>query len=57
MKLADLDVAELVHALGMERSQWIKLKQQENRELTEAEKVTVCVLAALEHALASAGSR
>jgi hypothetical protein len=53
MKLAEIDVHQLVHALGMERSAWIKLKTEENRQLTEAEKATVCMLGALEHVLSS----
>jgi hypothetical protein len=53
MKLADVDVATLVLALGKERSAWLKLKTDEKRQLTEAEKTTVCVLAALEHVLNS----
>jgi hypothetical protein len=53
MKLADVDVGALVLALGKERSAWIKLKTDENRQLTEAETATVCMLAALEHILSS----
>jgi hypothetical protein len=51
MKLAEMDVDVLITALGWERSRWIALKTEENRQLTESEKVTVCVLSALEHAL------
>jgi len=54
MKLADVDVHELVKALGMERSAWIKIPKEEGRRETDAEKTTICVLAALEHALARA---
>jgi hypothetical protein len=53
MKLADVDVSELVRALGKERSAWIKLKTDQKRQLTEAEKATVCMLAALEHVLSN----
>jgi hypothetical protein len=53
MKLADMDIGELVLALGQERSNWIKLKTEEHRELTQPEKTTVCMLAALEHVLSN----
>jgi hypothetical protein len=54
MKLADVDVCELVRALGKEEhSAWIKLKTDQKRQLTEAEKATVCMLAALEHVLSN----
>ncbi|MET4016063.1 hypothetical protein [Bradyrhizobium sp. S3.2.12] len=53
MKLAEIDVDQLVLALGKERSAWIKLKTEEKRQLTEAEKATVCMLAALEHVLSN----
>ena len=45
---------ELVKALGMERSEWVKFAQDEGRQNTESEKITICVLAALEHALEKA---
>jgi hypothetical protein len=54
MKLADIDAYELVKALRMERSAWIKNSKEEGRRETDAEKITICVLAALEHALANA---
>ena len=47
----------LVRALGKERSAWIKLKTEEKRQLTEAEKATVCMLGALEHVLTSIALR
>jgi hypothetical protein len=56
MKLADIDVDELVHALGMERTGWINLAKDEKRHHTDAERVTVCILAALEHALKAVAS-
>ena len=49
MKLADIDVDELVRELGSERKAWFNLAKKENRELRDAERATVCVLAALEH--------
>jgi hypothetical protein len=56
MKLADVDVYELVHALGVERSAWLNVATEENRRNTEAERITICVLAALESALKTAAS-
>ena len=57
MKLADLDFSEIARALGRERSAWINLKTEEKRQLTEAEKATVCILGALEHVLKDLSSR
>jgi hypothetical protein len=54
MKLADIDAHELVKALHMERSAWIKNPKDEGRRETDAEKITISVLAALEHALTHA---
>jgi DNA invertase Pin-like site-specific DNA recombinase len=51
MKLGDLDLNDIIDALGMVRSDWIKIQKEENRRLTDADRVTVCVLAALEQAL------
>jgi hypothetical protein len=56
MKLADVEVEELVRALGMERSAWIDVASKENRRHTEPERVTICVLGALERALARLNS-
>ncbi len=57
MKLAEIDLGEIVDALRMERSAWIKKAQDQGRENTEAESVTICVLMALEHAFASIAYR
>jgi hypothetical protein len=38
MKLAEIDIDQLVLALGKERSAWVKLKTEEKRQLTEAAK-------------------
>jgi hypothetical protein len=54
VRLADVDVDELVKALHMERSTWIKAPKEQGRRETDAEKVTICVLAALEHVFANA---
>ena len=57
MKLADIEVEDLIRALGKERSAWIKLKSDENRQLTDSEKATVCILGALEHVLSDVSGR
>ncbi|MCP3461470.1 hypothetical protein [Bradyrhizobium sp. CCGUVB23] len=49
MRLADIDVDELVRALGQERSAWINVARDEKRRSTDPERATVCVLAALDH--------
>jgi hypothetical protein len=51
MKLGDLDLNDIIDALGMVRSDWITIQKEEHRRLTDADRVTVCVLAALEQAL------
>jgi hypothetical protein len=51
MKLGDLDLNDVIDALGMVRSDWINIQKEGNRRLTDADRVTVCVLAALEQAL------
>jgi hypothetical protein len=56
MKLADVNVHELVHALGMERVAWINAAKEESRPKTDAERITICVLAALQRALQSAAN-
>ena len=43
-----------IKALHMERSTWIKAPKEQGRRETDAEKVTICVLAALEHVFANA---
>jgi hypothetical protein len=56
MRLGDLDVYDLIDALGMERSAWINVQKERNRRLTDAERVTICVLAAFERALLKVAS-
>lgn len=51
MKVGEIDIKELVRALGSERSKWINAAHAEGRKSTDAETVTICVLAALENAL------
>jgi hypothetical protein len=52
MKFADVEIHDLVRALGQERSAWINLATEQKRPHTEAERVTICVLAALKNVLA-----
>jgi hypothetical protein len=51
MKLADIDVGELIDAMRNERSEWINVARAENRENTEAESTVICILHALERVL------
>jgi hypothetical protein len=60
MKLADIEMDDLLRALRTVRSEWISVAQNENRRPTEAESLMICVLAALEQvasALRRGGSR
>jgi hypothetical protein len=57
MKLADIEIDDLVQALGRERSAWVNLATEQGRPHTEAERSTICFLAALEHALAQVPQR
>jgi hypothetical protein len=49
MKLAYIDVDEVIPALGKERSKWIGVATKEKRQTTDAERTTICLLAALEN--------
>jgi hypothetical protein len=51
MTLAEIEVGELDRALRKERSKWIDVAREENRRHAEPEKVTISLLAALEHVL------
>ena len=57
LKLADIDVYELVDALGMERTALVKAAKEEGRRPTDAERVTTCALRALERALKAAADK
>jgi hypothetical protein len=46
LKLADIDVYELVDALGMERTALVNAAKEEGRRPTDAESVTICILRA-----------
>lgn len=54
MKLSDIDVAEVIAALRQERSSWIDVAHDEGRRNTEAEKLTICILAAFERTFTKA---
>jgi len=56
MKLADIDVDEIVRALGKERSKWIDVATKETRQTTDAERTTICLLAALENVFSNMAS-
>ena len=51
MKLADIELEDLVRALAAERTAWINAARDEVRRPTEPERVTMSVLLALERAL------
>ena len=56
MKLGEIEVHELIRALGQERSAWIEATRTEDQRRRSdiektVEKTTISVLAALEHAL------
>jgi hypothetical protein len=57
LKFADVDVYEVVDALGKERSVWVNAAREEGRRPTDAERVTICVLQALERALKAAADK
>jgi hypothetical protein len=57
LNLADIDVYELVDALGKERSVWVNAAREEGRRPTDAERVTICLLQALERALKAAADK
>jgi hypothetical protein len=49
MKLADVDVDEVIRALGKERGKWIDVARKEERQTTDAERTTICLLAVFEN--------
>ncbi len=57
LKLADIDVYELVDALGVERTALVNAAKEEGRRPTDAERVTTCALRALERALKAAADK
>jgi hypothetical protein len=56
-KLADIDVYELVDALGMERTALVNAAKEGGRRPTDAERVTTCALRAFERALKAAADK
>jgi hypothetical protein len=57
LKLADIDVYELVDALGMERTALVNSAKEEGRRPTDAERMTICALRAIERALKAAADK
>lgn len=57
MRIADLELDDLVDALRAERSKWISAAPNEGRGPTDAERVTICLLAAMEQVLCNARER
>lgn len=57
LTLGEIEVDALFEALRAERSAWIKLRDQEDRKLTQAEITTICILGALESVLKRAAER
>jgi len=51
MKLGDIDIEVLIHALRQERLAWIKVAREEKRRVTDSEQAAVLVLYAIEGAL------
>ena len=51
MKLADIEINDLIKALRSEQSAWIMIAKEEGRSHSEAEKTTLCMLSALSRAL------
>ena len=53
-KLSDIDIDVLIDALRRERSDWATIASKEGRKHTDAERVTICILSALERVFAKA---
>jgi hypothetical protein len=51
MKFAEVDIADLITALRAERGEWIEVADREGRRLTDGERTTISILAALERTL------
>jgi hypothetical protein len=47
MKFAEVDIADLITALRAERGEWIEVADREGRRLTDGERTTISILAAL----------
>jgi hypothetical protein len=57
MRLADLEIDDVIDALKKERAEWISVAKQEARSNTEAERITICFLLAIERVLSTAAIR
>jgi hypothetical protein len=56
-KLSDIDAYDLVDALGNERNALVNAARDQGRRPTDAERMTICVLQALECALKAAADK
>jgi hypothetical protein len=54
MRLSDLEIDDVIDALKKERAEWISVAKQEARSNTDAERVTICFLLAIERVLSTA---
>jgi hypothetical protein len=57
MRFADLEIDDVIEALKKERAEWISVAKHESRVNTEAERVTICLLLAIERVLSTAAIR
>jgi len=56
-KLSDIDAYDLVDALANERNAWVTAARDQGRRPTDAERLTICLLQALERALKAAADK
>jgi hypothetical protein len=56
-KLSDIDAYDLVDALGNERNALVNAARDQGRRPTDAERMTICTLQALERALKAAADK
>ena len=56
-KLSDIDAYDLVDALGDERNALVNSARDQGRRPTDAERMTICTLQALERALKAAADK
>ena len=56
-KLSDIDAYDLVEALGNERNALVNAARDQGRRPTDAERMTICILQALECALKAAADK
>jgi hypothetical protein len=56
MKLADIEIDELILAIETVQQEWINTSKEEKRQATDAEVVTMCFLHALAHVFRKLGT-